>query len=307
MANEKMNEAYNLLKENFVTNFHSTLWAICIKDATAGQLCCFACMVNDHGINLTLVMANINGYVPTNTYFADGIKHIEALKVLEPLNKIIFGLDKEVCSTIVISSMRGEATPYRRIPVVAAVKNIDFNPEQAVTKWNDIEVSPVREYEGNCEVCEEQDAEFWSVYLRQVEGHVKCIADLPSQELALSLEQLIRSAVVSHEQAPVSVKDNGVYKYLDCSTAHITEKDNEYLSLMKSNVLEIDNINIGFRRAPYGYWFHVTDEYFELKPKHKGFTVRMIALLNKAREEGCQWINMDADGFQHPDLKTYKW
>ena len=77
--------------------------------------------------------------------------------------------------------------------------HVDFTPESAETPWDDIEVSPVQYVDEHVkgrqcvEVCEEHEADFWSVYLHQVEGGVMCVADLPSKEQAEALARLIHN------------------------------------------------------------------------------------------------------------------
>lgn len=68
---------------------------------------------------------------------------------------------------------------------------LNFYPEEAITPWDEIEISPVTEYDGVCEVTEEGKESFWSVYLHQIGGGVKCIADLPYKKQALFLAKLI--------------------------------------------------------------------------------------------------------------------
>jgi len=43
-----------------------------------------------------------------------------------------------------------------------------------------------------------EPAQFWSVYLRDVNGPTYCVADLPTKELANDLSLLLESAVKSH-------------------------------------------------------------------------------------------------------------
>ena len=76
---------------------------------------------------------------------------------------------------------------------------LDFIPEQAATPWDDVEVHPVHmDEQNNCDVCEEGQETFWSVYLHQKEGGVNCIADLPTKEMAYKLASLIETLVKSH-------------------------------------------------------------------------------------------------------------
>lgn len=76
-------------------------------------------------------------------------------------------------------------------------------PLAAIPPWDDIEIQPCREVDDSTiEVCEPEDAQFWSVYLRQVSGGVQCIADVAGRKEAVALSDLIKNAVLSY-------KDNG--------------------------------------------------------------------------------------------------
>jgi len=79
------------------------------------------------------------------------------------------------------------------------LEKIDFAPNSALDPWDDIEIQPVFcDEDGNCEVCNEGEQTFYSVYLHQVSGGVLCIADLPTLELAQNLASLIKNACGSY-------------------------------------------------------------------------------------------------------------
>lgn len=75
---------------------------------------------------------------------------------------------------------------------------LDFTPKAAKDKWDRVEVNAVTYCpEHDCfEVCEDNhpDIYCWSVYLHQIDGGVQCIADLPTEKLALDLGKLIKNA-----------------------------------------------------------------------------------------------------------------
>ncbi len=73
---------------------------------------------------------------------------------------------------------------------------LKFIPEEAKSKWDEIEIHPIVEDEnGFCEVIDEGEESFWSVYLHQVNGGVRCIADLPTKNDALKFKQLLIEAI----------------------------------------------------------------------------------------------------------------
>jgi len=81
--------------------------------------------------------------------------------------------------------------------------NLNFIPNAAVDRWNNIEIEGIKcDGQGNCEPVYNEPPDFYSVYLHQVEGGVQCIADVPTEQQAYDLANLIQNAVKSY-------KDNG--------------------------------------------------------------------------------------------------
>lgn len=73
---------------------------------------------------------------------------------------------------------------------------LHFIPEEAKSNWDAIEIHPIIEDEnGYCEVVDEGEESFWSVYLHQINGGVRCIADLPTKNDALKFKQLLKEAI----------------------------------------------------------------------------------------------------------------
>lgn len=71
----------------------------------------------------------------------------------------------------------------------------EFIPEAAESYWDDIEIYPVNEIEkGVCETTEEGGEDFWSVYFHQLNGGLKCVADLNTKEEAKKLAELFENA-----------------------------------------------------------------------------------------------------------------
>lgn len=65
--------------------------------------------------------------------------------------------------------------------------------------FNGLEIAPIKEYEENgqkfAEVCEPEEAEFWSVYVHLTEGGAMCIADVTSLEEAEKLAEFLKNLV----------------------------------------------------------------------------------------------------------------
>lgn len=64
-----------------------------------------------------------------------------------------------------------------------------FLPSQPLSQYNAIEVNPVIEFDGICEVTDKPaEASIWSVYLHLTNGGVECIADFPGDRSELAQE-----------------------------------------------------------------------------------------------------------------------
>lgn len=100
-------------------------------------------------------------------------------------------------------------------------------------------------------------------------------------------------------------KDNGIYKYMDCSTGHITLKDNEFLAAWDRD--NPDHEPIIVIPHEYGYWMHCINDDRYMEENIATLSEPLKAVFRKAHKEGCTWINMDADGFEHDDLETFEW
>lgn len=73
-----------------------------------------------------------------------------------------------------------------------------FYPLAVPEKWDDIEVQPIsKDEDGNEEPCNEQDADFYSVFLHNEEG-VSCIADCPTAAEAVIFAGLIGTITLQY-------------------------------------------------------------------------------------------------------------
>lgn len=78
-------------------------------------------------------------------------------------------------------------------------------------KYDAFEVHPVAEYTGKdgqtyCEVCEESEAHFWSVYGHLPEGGIECLADYRTREFAEEIQQLFLQGLLAQKvQEPIPV------------------------------------------------------------------------------------------------------
>ena len=95
----------------------------------------------------------------------------------------------------------------------------------------------------------------------------------------------------------MSNKKTGVFKYFDCSTAHVLPAD---MSLLESR-------NIIACPDEHGAWVcvpvadHVA--YWIGEFKEQGFSNNFIAVIEMALACDCYWIRFDSIGVRHDDLE----
>jgi hypothetical protein len=97
--------------------------------------------------------------------------------------------------------------------------------------------------------------------------------------------------------APANVK-----QYLDVSTSHVTEAE--------CKDIKGGPVVVAVEHG-YGWWIHVPSEE-DMAEQVADLTgdvdyTALIALLDRARELGCSWINLDADAEQLDGLPTFDW
>ena len=93
-------------------------------------------------------------------------------------------------------------------------------------------------------------------------------------------------------------KHEGIFKYLDCSTAHVRPKDMDLLTIAES-IVTIPHKYGAFVNVP-----NIEDEgetFCELISE-EGFSEDFIKILHFAYANDCYWINFDADGIMHHEL-----
>jgi hypothetical protein len=117
-------------------------------------------------------------------------------------------------------------------------KKLDFTPEAADLAWDNIEIEPINEDERHgCSRTDDENPDFYSVYLHQVRGGVQCVADVPTEEHANALRDLIAKAVRNF-------KDNGYMKLYD--NKNLQEEFNKILDKV---IAKIDTNNVNHFRV----------------------------------------------------------
>lgn len=103
---------------------------------------------------------------------------------------------------------------------------------------------------------------------------------------------------------------NGIEKYMDCSLYHLSWEDYRKLksrSTSSSDGKWVNNLII--HRYEHGYWIFAPQEEEDLKDLMRiaHFPDSLLEILTLAYHHKCVWVKLDEDGFDHPDLVTYKW
>lgn len=93
-----------------------------------------------------------------------------------------------------------------------------------------------------------------------------------------------------------------VFKYLDLSTAHVTEPEMEAIN---ERLAAIDEATPRVIPHDYGAWVNVMEG--EDEPALIERYPNLAACLDKARERDCKWINFDQDADTHDGLPTFDW
>ena len=91
-----------------------------------------------------------------------------------------------------------------------------------------------------------------------------------------------------------------IYKYLDISTAHITEKTDEFLR--KQSEDEYGELIV--YKKEHGYFICVPYDLDEIEMHIPSDLVKCLVLAEKHR---CNWLVLDGDAEVIDELETYDW
>jgi hypothetical protein len=130
-----------------------------------------------------------------------------------------------------------------------------------------------------------------------------------SQDGTGAIHKMVRVALRSARKHSCggNKKDTGVYRYFDVSTGHIQEKDMRLLDYDGRPRLEHGIIAVSH---DFGAWVHLMDDAHDLdylNVRAGGFSDQFVKMLEEARKRGCEWINIDQDGFVHAELERCEW
>lgn len=97
-----------------------------------------------------------------------------------------------------------------------------------------------------------------------------------------------------------------IYKYLDVSTAHVTEKDMQLLETRK----DFANSNpVSAYNYEHGAFVVICEEVTDRALSDFGYSPSFVKLGRYAREHGCATIRLDCDGdkIESSALDTNDW
>ena len=100
-----------------------------------------------------------------------------------------------------------------------------------------------------------------------------------------------------------------VEKYLDISTAHVSEQD------MKTMALDPDTVSVYYykRRSWEGAFIHVSWDSIDNDPEYRqrlldaGFSEEFVNIIWAARNLGCTFIRIDSDGPIYDEFPEFDW
>ncbi len=94
----------------------------------------------------------------------------------------------------------------------------------------------------------------------------------------------------------------GIMRMMDVATNHITEKAADYLNtLVRSDDYKASLIV--YEKAEYGWFLYVPDE---IETAMTSFDCLNL-LFQEAKQRDCNWIMLDSDGEEWPDIPSYDW
>ncbi len=113
-------------------------------------------------------------------------------------------------------------------------------------------------------------------------------------------------SVVVMEMLRETKDPEGIYKYLDCSTGHVTEKD---MKLLEDSTPDLPMMTAVY---PEGAWvssLHYAEEAEaeEDELKQLGFSGAFLQVLAFAREKGCKYVCLDRDAEIYDELEQFEW
>lgn len=96
------------------------------------------------------------------------------------------------------------------------------------------------------------------------------------------------------------IKNPTVFRVLDCSTGHITAKDNKLLREDRSPIIVAHDYE-------FGYFVYVPEDIDEEGILAEGFSPSFVKLMKEAKTGRFDYIMLDRDGIQYDELEIFDW
>jgi len=93
----------------------------------------------------------------------------------------------------------------------------------------------------------------------------------------------------------------GVFTFLDVSTLHITERDNE--------LLQDNDFPMSVYEYECGYFIHAAGSFEDAVEnlRNFGMSEAFITIWKHARDLDCWFLRLDADGTEFEEFETFEW
>lgn len=102
-----VNDLYSRFIEKVEGMFHNDLWQIVVNESLRTDTKNSAFVYIDMGEHpVGIATKDVNGFIPCNFWFKDEVPRDEKKRIIDELNKEIFGLEPVEAYEIVASSMR---------------------------------------------------------------------------------------------------------------------------------------------------------------------------------------------------------
>jgi hypothetical protein len=100
--------------------------------------------------------------------------------------------------------------------------------------------------------------------------------------------------------------EEGVCKYIDVSTGHITERDDK---LFMGDSYDLGSAIIA---TGYGYFVYICGDRASFAAnlkdmKQAGYSAAARRVLSRAHRAGCDWVKFDRDAIMYEDLPRFDW
>lgn len=132
---ETLNRLHGQFGKLITGQFHNMLWQVMVNQSTEPETCAFTEVYSEHGQHIAIACQS-RGYIPTHCYFLRIVSNEGAQRILDELNRAIFGLLPNGVWRIVGASMA--ASRENRVQV--REPEPEYNARNDSSQW--IQLTP---------------------------------------------------------------------------------------------------------------------------------------------------------------------